>query len=203
MNLAKLNKYVEKLLFSGAILCFLWGFIEGGIMNLKTPISMLATLAALHILLKYSQIEISEGLRTSFYAFILVALFLADEFHFYSIIPYLDKLEHLMSGVILCQVGCAIFKHINRKEIDFHYNKQTLVLFGLFFAIAMAGCWEIFEFSSDHILGTMAQKNSLWDTMTDIICGTTGASATAVFLYRVPHSRRVSQTMDNQNPMNF
>jgi hypothetical protein len=46
----------------------------------------------------------------------------------------------------------------------------------------MAGCWEIFEFTTDRLFGLYSQNGSLVDTMVDIICGTVGAGGTALYL---------------------
>lgn len=110
-------------------------------------------------------------------------MFMAVEFSFYTKIFGLDKVEHLSSGVMLVFIGFLIFKHINEKEEHIQINNLTIVLFSLFFAIACAGCWEIFEYSSDKLLHLSTQNGSLEDTMQDIICGTTGASITSVYLY--------------------
>ena len=51
------------------------------------------------------------------------------------------------------------------------------------FAIACAGAWEIWEFTTDSLFGLTAQ-NGLEDTMYDIICGTVGAIIVTVPIYR-------------------
>ena len=47
-------------------------------------------------------------------------------------------------------------------------------LFSMFFAIAGAGIWEIYEFTADNLLGINMQGDNT-NTMGDIISGTLGA----------------------------
>lgn len=192
MKLKKFNFYFERFLYLAAGACFFVSLFSNNTKKIVTPVSIVFVLTAIHMVLKKTEVNISNELITSFYFFIVVAMFLADEFNFYSIIPYLDKVEHLSSGVILCFLGHTIFEHTNRNETNVSYNKLTVVLFSAFFAIAMAGCWEIFEFTVDHLFGMNTQLNSLWDTMTDIICGTTGATLTAIYLYNTLASKSIS-----------
>ncbi|WP_188175210.1 hypothetical protein [Paenibacillus sedimenti] len=107
---------------------------------------------------------------------------MANEFEFYSIIPYLDKIEHVFSGVILCFVGLLFFRQINKHVEILHLQSKIAVWFSFFFAVAMAGFWEIHEFTTDWLFGLTSQMGSLLDTMWDIICGTAGAIATSRYL---------------------
>ncbi|MCZ8511049.1 hypothetical protein O9H85_01075 [Paenibacillus filicis] len=54
-------------------------------------------------------------------------------------------------------------------------------LFQLYFSVTMAGCWEIYEFTTDPLFRLQSRWGSLADTMSDIICGIAGGLATAVF----------------------
>lgn len=58
-----------------------------------------------------------------------------------------------------------------------------VVFFSVIFAIALAGTWEIWEFTTDRLFGLNSQLNSLIDTMTDIICGTVGGLISAIPIY--------------------
>ena len=48
----------------------------------------------------------------------------------------------------------------------------TILIFVVIFATAVAGVWEIWEFTTDSLFGLVAQNDNLHDTMWDIICGT-------------------------------
>jgi hypothetical protein len=53
----------------------------------------------------------------------------------------------------------------------------------------VAVVWEIVEFSSDRLFGTFTQRNDLFDTMTDLIYGTTSALLVAILLYLALRNR--------------
>ena len=57
----------------------------------------------------------------------------------------------------------------NRKAL-----KISRMIFAFFFSSACAGIWEIFEFTSDKLLGGGMQRG-MEDTVTDIIAGNGGA----------------------------
>lgn len=104
--------------------------------------------------------------------FCFLSIYLANLFDFYSI-SYYDKFLHIISGVMIYFFGLIIYVNLTKND---EYKKDIFFyLFPLFFSIALAGVWEIWEFSTDLIFGLNAQNNSLIDTMTDIICGTIGA----------------------------
>jgi uncharacterized membrane protein YjdF len=178
------NDYFEGFLYLLAIICFVYFFFKGNMAKTFQPILIVAVLIFLRILIKALKVEVFFALRFSILTFIFVAMFLANEFGFYSIIPGLDKIEHLFSGVILTFVGLLVFNHINRRENIIKVSPITITLFSLFFSITMAGCWEIYEFTTDKIFGLKSQNGSLLDTMFDIICGTIGAVITSVYLHQ-------------------
>lgn len=176
------NDYFEILLYVLALICFVYFFFRGNVAKTLQPVLIVATLLFIRLLVKLTKIKLFSALRFSILLFIFIAMFLANEFGFYSIIPSLDKIEHLFSGVILCFIGLLILKRINLNKIT-SFNPITITLFCLFFSVAMAACWEIYEYSTDKLLGLKSQNESLEDTMRDIICGTIGAAITSIYIY--------------------
>jgi uncharacterized membrane protein YjdF len=151
------------------------------------PKSLQAVLIILVLLLirglvRWTKSELFPALRFAILFFITVAMLLANLFGMYSVIPYLDKVEHLLSGVILCFVGLLVLKKMIRSQSMTHFPTPIAIWFALFFSVAMAGVWEIYEFSGDQLFGLSSQNGSLLDTMVDIICGTIGAASTALYL---------------------
>jgi hypothetical protein len=179
----KLNDCIELSLYIFAIGCFIYFLYHRNIPKTLQPLLIIVVLITIRTLIKITKIELFPALKLSILIFIFVAMFLAVEFSLYNIVFELDKAEHLCSGILLVFVGFLIFKHINEKEEHLQVSNSTIVLFSLFFAIACAGCWEIFEYSVDKFLHLYTQNGSLEDTMQDIICGTIGASTTSVYLY--------------------
>lgn len=109
-------------------------------------------------------------------------MLLANLFGLYSVIPYLDEIEHLLSGLILCFVGLLVIRKMIRSQAMTHFPAPIAIWFALFFSVAMAGVWEIYEFTADRLFGLSSQIGSLLDTMGDTICGTVGAVVTALYL---------------------
>lgn len=60
---------------------------------------------------------------------------------------------------------------------------NIIIWFAFLFTVAMAGMWEIYEFTVDHLFGLHSQNGSLTDTMMDMICGTLGAVVVAFYLH--------------------
>ncbi|WP_223068131.1 hypothetical protein [Paenibacillus caui] len=135
-------------------------------------------------LVRWTKSELFPALRLSILSFITIAMLLANLFGLYGVIPYLDKMEHLLSGVILCFVGLLILRKMIHRQGLTGFSTRIAVWFALFFSVAMAGCWEIYEFTVDRLFGLLCQNGSLFDTMVDIICGTIGAVGTALYLAR-------------------
>lgn len=177
------NDYFELFLYALAVICSIYFLIRGDMQRTLQPILIILVLTVIKVLINKSRILISTGLRFSVLAFIFVTMFFANEFKGYSFIPYLDKIEHLSSGVILFYIGSLILELINKNETN-KLNVKTIILFSLFFAIAMAGVWEIYEFTTDRLFGLRSQNNSLVDTMGDIICGSIGALFTSIYTYK-------------------
>lgn len=114
--------------------------------------------------------------------FMFFSMYLANVMDFYSI-PYYDKLLHLVSGVLLAFLGLIIYIFLCGNKENPTMRPIAMVIFPLLFAIACAGAWEIWEFTTDQIFGFTAQNNSLHDTMWDIICGTVGGSFSCFSMY--------------------
>lgn len=122
--------------------------------------------------------------------FCFLSIYLANLFDFYSI-SYYDKFLHLISGVMIYFFGLIIYVNLTKNN---EYKKDIFFyLFPLFFSIALAGVWEIWEFSTDLSFGLNAQNNSLFDTMTDIICGTIGSIVSLLisFIWKINGNNKI------------
>lgn len=191
--------FFEIIMYIISLICFIYFLIEGNIIKAIQSILVVLILCALRLVIKNTKVKVSTYLRFAILVFIFVAMILASEFDFYSKIPYLDKMEHLTSGVLFNIIGAVIFDYINRNEEYISINPLTKILFCLFFSIAIAGVWEIFEFTVDNLLGLNCQNGSLVDTMGDIICGTTGAICTSIYLYLKAKRQRKEENNDITN----
>lgn len=118
--------------------------------------------------------------------FILLSMYLASVWNFYSITNY-DKFLHLLSGAVIAIIGYVLFLYLTNDKSRKEINPLMPVIFVILFATAAAGAWEIWEFATDSLFGLTAQNNSLTDTMWDIICGTVVGIITSIPIYI--HSR--------------
>ncbi|GFZ98334.1 hypothetical protein GCM10008018_50730 [Paenibacillus marchantiophytorum] len=176
------NDLFELVMYVVAAICLVSFLIKGEAAKVMEAALIIGVLLLIRIVVKITKTPMFAALRFSVLLFICITMILANELGFYGVIPYLDKFEHLFSGVILCFVGLLIYKKANDRETTKTHNAHVAIWLSLFFSIAMAGVWEIYEFTTDHLLGLNSQNGSLIDTMTDIICGTSGAIATSLYL---------------------
>lgn len=154
------------------VITFIWDFF---FMNGERTfrIGLLAvTLWIMYFVYKKTFLRKSRISFYLIYTFIIAAMYLGSVFDFYIIIPYYDKILHLLSGLIIGLIGYIFFLHLTNGDIKMGYRPYTPIVFSIIFSIAAAGLWEIWEFSTDQLFGFTSQNNSLIDTMGDIICGT-------------------------------
>lgn len=178
----KWNDFFELGMYILGVICFVYFLNEKIYIKVFEAALIIATLIFIRLLFKFIKLELFPLLRFSILFFIFIAMFMANEFGYYGKIPHLDKIEHLFSGVILSFLGVSVFRKIIKQEMDFPLHSSIEVWFSLYFSIAMAGCWEIFEFSTDSFFGFSSQNGSINDTMLDMICGMVGAILTSLFL---------------------
>lgn len=134
-------------------------------------------------IIAWTKSELPPALRFSVLIFIAITMMFANLFGMYAVIPYLDKMEHLLSGVILFFAGQFILNKMAKSKGLSSLPSNIIVWFSFYFSVAMAGVWEIYEFTTDHLFGLTSQNGNLTDTMFDIICGTTGAVGGVLYLF--------------------
>lgn len=124
---------------------------------------------------------LTKGAYFSVVIFILLSIFLGRGMRIYRIIPFWDKGLHFLSGFI----AVAVARHLYSAFGGDTKNKTLFNLFAITFAVAVAGVWEIYEFTIDSLFGMQSQNGSLQDTMWDIILGTV-SGLISVILSLVP-----------------
>lgn len=91
-------------------------------------------------------------------------------------IGWYDKVTHAVLGYILCVIAV----YLSQKTKVWGRSIGGDILLILAISMAYASLWEMFEFTVDHVIpGQSMQRNSLIDTMLDIICH---FALTAVFI---------------------
>lgn len=111
---------------------------------------------------------ISHILITSILIFIFFASYLGSSFNFYGLIHHYDDIMHFLSGVLTVLLGYDIFTLLST-DINIKINRKVIIIFVFSFTLAVAGIWELLEFSIDALLATNMQVGGLKDTMHDMI----------------------------------
>lgn len=147
-----------------------------------------AAVLIMKILFTVTFLKKSKASYTASLLFIFMAMYLGNVFDFYSLIICYDKILHFLSGIIIGVIGLIIYAHFT-KEYMKKLSPKFLLVFIFIFCVALAGCWEIWEFTGDRLFGFTSQNNSLIDTMMDIICGTVGGIVSLFPIYRFANGK--------------
>lgn len=179
----RLNFLFEMALYVICGLSIIYFGVTGAYSKCYQAALIIAVLLLFRGLIAWTKSDMPHALRFSVLLFIAITMMLANLFGMYGVIPYLDKIEHLLSGVILFFVGQFSLKKMLRRKKRTNLPANIIIWFSFYFSIAMAGIWEVYEFTVDHLFGLVSQNGSLNDTMLDIICGTIGAIGAALFMF--------------------
>jgi len=127
-------------------------------------------------------------IQVSYVAFLFLSMFCGEVLGMYGRLQPWDDVMHFLSG-ILVGLGAVIWltSVIDRAKLRLSAWLHALAV--LCIGATVAVVWEIVEFSSDRLFGTFTQRNDLFDTMTDLIYGTTSALLVAILLYLALRNR--------------
>ena len=137
---------------------------------------------------KRLKLEIPNNMYYVYVIFLYAAIFLGEIGNFYYSVPYWDTILHTVSGAMIGCIGFSIVSLLNDREF-FHLNLTPffIAFFAFCFSMMLGTIWEVYEYTSDGILGTNMQKyklesgyeltgrQSLQDTMEDLIVDEIGA----------------------------
>lgn len=135
--------------------------------------------------------------------FVFASLFLGEVHGYYERFWWWDAALHTTSGLLLGLLGFMFVYILNEDQhVDLHMRPSFVALFAFFFAVALGGLWEIFEFAMDEKFGTNMQPatatdpSGLTDTMQDLIVDTVGAAIVGIAGWRYL-ARARSSPVDN------
>lgn len=148
------------------------------------------TVIVFWIFFRFTFFKRSKAAYIAILIFIIMAMYFGNVLDFYEIVPYYDKILHTASGIIIGIMSIVIYAHFTKDYFE-KVNSRFMLLFCILLTLALAGGWEIWEYTTDKIFGLMSQKNSLDDTMTDIICGTVGGIIALIPIYRFSKGNKV------------
>ena len=148
------------------------------------------TVVLTYLLYKKSFLKGSSVIYYINILFIFLSMYLASVWDFYGI-PNYDKFLHLLSGAVIALIGYVLFLYLTTENSRKEINPFTAVIFVIIFSTAIAGAWEIWEFTTDALFGLNAQNNSLVDTMWDIICGSLVGIITSIPIYMHSKGKKI------------
>lgn len=158
--------------------------LEGSWTALGMSILTLAVMMLPSLVERRFQIDIPSEFEIVLILFIYAAIFLGELQQFYDRFWWWDNMLHGFSGLILGNIGFLIVSYLNTStRVNLHLSPIFVSFFSFCFAVAMGAVWEIFEYFMDQVFGFNMQRNSLDDTMTDLILDTVGAAIFAFLGY--------------------
>ena len=174
---------------------------EEAVFRVMQYVGMMFVFAAPKLLRRFNIfVPISLSVVISVFAF--GALVLGDGLDLYGRFTWWDSLLHTFSGALLSYIALWLIHFIMAHNDKYIYlNKYFLALFLVCFAVAMGACWEMIEFTYDHLFGTNTQQfmatttgsiigpddqplcghEALIDSMVDLLLDLAGALLIAIY----------------------
>lgn len=126
------------------------------------------------ILARQWRIILPLELELAFTAFIAAHYILGELGGFYEKYWWFDLLLHDFTGFVVGMVG-FVWAYMLFCTNRIKAQPWFIFVFTVSLAMAVAGVWEIFEFSMDQLFGFNMQKSGLPDTMGDLIASLIGS----------------------------
>lgn len=174
------------------LIAVFWAILHPIYINFSRVLIILVLLPILYIpriLKKIFSFSIDNKTEFAYILFILLAQVFGSILRFYQTIPYYDKFIHFVSGFFSCMLALLLLKqyHLEKNKLSFR------CLFLFFTTLAVAACWEIFEYTSDIVFHGDCQNvltTGIHDTMQDILMAFL-ASILFLFFYFFKERKRV------------
>ena len=178
MNIQKLQNIILKIM-KGCLLLLAGLFIvlqftEPGYSEIGGILAGLVLPFLPEIFAAIFKIKFSVRIELAYYLFIFLALDLGICLNWYEFVPYYDKAVHMLSGVFSAVIAYYVLIYFGAK----YTHKGFRRLFIICFSLAVAVCWEFFEFFCDKVLGQHMQEliqQGVDDTMWDLIVAFIGS----------------------------
>jgi hypothetical protein len=134
--------------------------------------------------------SLPRALQLHYLIFITLGPYAGSALNVYVAIADWDTLIHFDSGVMLAWLGMLWVRRIEERSSISLPAWFSLTVIQLT-AMAFAAAWEICEFASDQLIGTVSQSG-LEDTMADILAGTAGGLFAIVLLLTLGRPRSLA-----------
>lgn len=148
--------------------------ITNDVYDMLIALSIIPIMFLPYIIKRMFKVRINDSIIFVYLVFIFFAHFLGSVLNFYNLIRYYDRIAHLISGIVAsfgALIVLILCKQYDSKKLIFN------IIFIFIFSLAIAGAWELFEFTFDKLFDKDAQHVILTgvdDTMYDIIAAFLG-----------------------------
>jgi hypothetical protein len=159
------------------------------------------------------KVVITNFVYIFFVVFLYAAIILGEVHDFYYRVPHWDTLLHGCSGIMLGAVGVSLIDIFNNsKKVNLNLSEGFTALFAFFFAVALGGIWEIYEYFMDTFFGFNMQRYkledgtplpgqaALYDTMKDLIFDAAGALVICTLVHIILKRRQARQARLHPTP---
>ena len=149
--------------------------LEGDWYEVGIRLTIILTALVPTMVRKILHLKISYTMELVYLLFIIFGHFIGSILGIYNEIPHYDKIMHTLSGVLTSFVAIIVLNNINQYKFK---NVIFNIVFMIVFSLAVAGIWEIFEFTNDILFQADAQKvaiSGVNDTMLDMIVALFGS----------------------------
>lgn len=149
--------------------------LEGDWYEVGIRLTIILTALVPTMVRKILHLKISYTMELVYLLFIIFGHFIGSILGIYNEISHYDKIMHTLSGVLTSFIALIILNNINQYKFK---NVIFNIVFMIVFSLAVAGIWEIFEFTSDILFQADAQKvaiSGVNDTMLDMIVALFGS----------------------------
>lgn len=147
--------------------------------NTTTVVAALLSLVLMTIIsyLK-KKLNLDKKLELLIYIFIITTEVLGQIYHFYTRVPIFDIIIHTYSSFVISYIALIIIKKHKLPKI-------ITILFIFSFAMMCESIWEIFEFSTDRLLKTDMQKDTIINEITSCYLSENGDTPTTMVVDNV------------------
>lgn len=149
--------------------------LEGDWYEIGIRLTIILTALVPTMVRKILHLKISYTMELVYLLFIIFGHFIGSILGIYNEISHYDKIMHTLSGVLTSFIALIILNNINQYKFK---NVIFNIVFMIVFSLAVAGIWEIFEFTNDILFQADAQKvaiSGVNDTMLDMIVALFGS----------------------------
>ncbi len=132
------------------------------------------------LLALFTKLQFNLPIVISYLIFLVGSQYLGSICGWYGL-GWWDTFMHFISGAILAFAGIALYERMIHRNAGKEISAWFVFLFTLSFAALGGVLWEVYEFSSDQLLGMNLQGGGNTDTMTDLIADTIGGLVIAIW----------------------